>query len=329
MTVVKEIQAKVLLSHVKQPDTWFGLKYNMNLCRGCQHRCIYCDSRSECYQIEDFDGEVLVKANAIELLRKELARKRVKGPIGLGSMNDCYMPLEQEVNLTGRALKVIAEFGFPVHVMTKSDLVLRDLDTLDLWRNRRSPPYVAVGQHNLCPLTAICSQFCYYTTSLLGEISRCYATVSFTITTADDELGKKLEPGASLVSHRFRAMRALADKGIQTGVSLMPVLPFIEDNEENIAAIVRQTHEHGGAYIIPSFGMTTRDRQRAYYYDRLDELFPDLRRKCERAFGDRYHCPANNADRLAKVFYELCEQYGIAPRIIPYEPHKAKQLSMF
>jgi DNA repair photolyase len=154
MAPVKDIQAKVLLSHVKQPDTWFGLKYNMNLYRGCQHRCIYCDSRSECYGIEDFDGEVLVKANAIELLREELARKRVKGTIGLGSMNDCYMPLERELNLTDRALALIAQFGFMVHVMTKSDLVLRDLDTLE-------------------------------------EINQRYATVSFTITTADDELGKK------------------------------------------------------------------------------------------------------------------------------------------
>jgi DNA repair photolyase len=288
--MIKEIQAKVLVSHVKQPDPWFGLKYNMNLYRGCQHRCIYCDSRSECYQIEDFDGEVLVKANAIDLLREELARKRVKGPIGLGSMNDCYMPLERKVNLTGRALQAIAEFGFIV--MTKSDLVLRDLDTL-------------------------------------AEISQRYATVSFTITAADDELGKKLEPGAVLVSDRFKAMRAIADRGIQTGVSLMPVLPYITDNEENIAAIVRQTCEHGGSYIIPSFGMTTRDRQRAYYYARLDELFPGLRHKYERAFGDRYHCPANDADRLAKVFYELCERYEISPRIIPYEPYQAKQLSLF
>ncbi|MBN1814811.1 MAG: radical SAM protein [Anaerolineae bacterium] len=292
MTAVKEIQAKVLLSHVRQPDTWFGLKYSMNLYRGCQHRCIYCDSRSECYQIEDFDGEVLLKANAIDLLREELARKRVKGTIGLGSMNDCYMPLEREINLAGRALELIAQFGFTVHVMTKSDLVLRDLDTL-------------------------------------AAINECYATVSFTITTADDELGKKLEPGAPLVSDRFRAMRIIADKGIQTGVSLMPVLPFIEDTEENIAAIVRKTHEHGGSYIIPSFGMTMRDRQRAYYYDRLDELFPGLRQKYKRVFGDRYHCPANNADGLAKAFYELCGRYGISPRIVPYEPQAARQLSLF
>ncbi|MGD8968839.1 MAG: radical SAM protein, partial [Anaerolineae bacterium] len=128
--MIREIQAKVLLSHVKQPDDWFGLKYNMNLYRGCQHRCIYCDSRSACYRVDNFDTEVLIKGNAIELLRRELASKRVKGTIGTGSMNDPYMPLEADVNLTGRALAVIAEFRFPVHVMTKSNLVLRDLETL-------------------------------------------------------------------------------------------------------------------------------------------------------------------------------------------------------
>ena len=199
--MIKEIQAKVLLSHVKQPDTWFGLKYNMNLYRGCQHRCIYCDSRSACYQIDNFDGEVLVKTNAIELLTHELARKRVKGTIGTGAMNDPYMPLERKINLTGRALEVIAQFGFTVHILTKSDLVLRDLDTL-------------------------------------VKINQRYAAVSFTITTADDELGKRVEPGASLVSDRLKAMRVLAEHGIYTGVTLMPVLPFIEDTEENIAAIV-------------------------------------------------------------------------------------------
>ena len=235
---------------------------------------------------------MLVKANAIDLLRKELARKRVKGTIGLGSMNDCYMPIERQVNLTGRALELIAQFGFTVHVMTKSDLVLRDLNT-------------------------VCA------------ISERYATVSFTITTADDALGKKLEPGAALVSDRFKAMRAIAERGIQTGVSLMPVLPFIEDTEENIAAIVEMAHEHGASYIIPSFGVTMRDRQRAYYYGKLDQLFPGLREKYERAYGDRYHCAVPNADRLAEVFYDLCQRYDISPRIIPYKPEKAEQLSLF
>jgi DNA repair photolyase len=290
--MIKEIQAKVLLSHVKQPDTWFGLKYNMNLYRGCQHRCIYCDSRSECYQIDSFDSEVLIKANAIELLTNELARKRVKGTIGTGSMNDPYMPLERDVNLTGQALEVIARFGFTVHILTKSDLVLRDLDTL-------------------------------------VEINQRYAAVSFTITTADDELSKRVEPGASPVSDRLQAMRVLAKHGIYTGVTLMPILPFIEDTEENIAAIVQRAHEHGASYIIASFGMTLRDRQRAYYYDKLDQLFPGLRQKYEHKFGDRYECPVNDAGRLSALFNKLCRQYGIATRIQPYETETATQLSLF
>src|SRR5512140_1498109 len=156
--MIKDITAKTLLSSAKQPDPWFGIKYTMNLYRGCMHQCIYCDSRSECYQIENFT-DVLVKVNAIDLLRKELPRKRVKGTIGTGSMSDPYLPLEATLNLTGRALEVIAQQQFPLHALTKSDLVLRDLETL-------------------------------------REISRVYAAVSFTITTADDDLGRKLEPGA-------------------------------------------------------------------------------------------------------------------------------------
>jgi hypothetical protein len=167
--MIKEIQARVLLSHVKQPHDWFGLKYNMNLYRGCQHRCVYCDSRSTCHQIDSFDTQVLIKGNVIELLRRELAGKRVKGTVGTGSINDPYLPPEASANLTGRALDAIAEFPFPMHVMTKSNLLLRDLDTL-----------------------------CH--------IDRVYAAVSFTITTTDDELGRKLEPGAPLVSERLRAM---------------------------------------------------------------------------------------------------------------------------
>jgi DNA repair photolyase len=289
--MIKEIQAKTLLAHVKQPDTWFGLRYNMNLYRGCQHRCIYCDSRSECYRIENFDGEILVKANAIELLEKELPRKRVKGTIGTGSMNDPYMPVEREINLTGRALQVMARFGFGVHVLTKSNLVQRDIETL-------------------------------------AEINRVYAAVSFTITTADDELGKKVEPGASLVSQRFETMAALAARGIYTGVLLMPVLPFIEDNEANLTAIIKRAREHGASYIIPAFGMTLRDRQRVYYYDKLDKLFPGVRSKYEARFGDRYSCAANNAKRLAEVFDGMCYQYGLATRLKPYQPETVQQLKL-
>ena len=279
--MIKEITAKTLLSSAKRPDPWFGIKYTMNLYRGCTHQCIYCDSRSECYQIENF-ADVLVKVNAVDLLKKELPRKHVKGTIGTGSMSDPYLPLESTRNLTGRALEVIAQHQFPAHVLTKSDLVLRDLETL-------------------------------------REINQVYAAVSFTITTADDELGKKLEPGAPIVSRRFTAMAQLAEADILTGVLLMPVLPFIEDNAENITAIVARAHDCGAAYILASFGMTLRDRQRAYYYAQLDRLFTGLRKQYEQRFRDRYSAPANNAHRLEQIFREQCERYGIATRMRLYE----------
>jgi len=279
--MIREIQAKTLLVAVKQPDRVFGMKYNMNLYRGCQHQCIYCDSRSECYQIENF-SDILVKINAIELLERELSRKRVKGAIGTGSMNDPYMPVELRYNLTGQALKLIARFGFGVHVITKSDLVLKDLETL-------------------------------------LQINRVHAAVCFTITTADDDLGKKLEPGAPLVSHRYQAMKTLAQAGIPVGVSLMPVLPFIEDNPENITEIVELAAENGASFIVPWFGMSLRDRQRAYFYEQLDRLFPGLRQQYEQRFGERYSCPANHASELSRLFYTLIGRYGMQDHIPAFE----------
>jgi DNA repair photolyase len=284
--MIKEIQAKTLLARVKGPDEWFGLYYNMNLYRGCQHQCIYCDSRSKCYQIEDFNHDVLVKANAIALLRRELAGKRTLGTIGTGSMNDPYMPLEAEVRLTRRALETIAEFGFPVHAITKSDLVLRDID-------------------------------------LLEQISRrTYAAVTFTITTADDLLSGQLEPGAPVSSRRLAALRSLSQRGLLTGITLMPVLPFIEDTEENIRKIVRLGHAAGARYILPAFGMTLRDRQRDYFYDKLDRLFPGLRPRYEKTFGERYSAPAHNARQLGQVFAELCGKLGIATKMPVFVPQK-------
>lgn len=290
--MIKEIQAKVLLAHIKQPDSWFGLKYNMNLYNGCCHRCVYCDSRSECYQIENFDRDVLVKVNAIELLRKELASKRVKGPIGLGSMNDPFMPLPPGISLTGQALEVIADFGFPVHIITKSALVLEELETLQ-------------------------------------RISKVYASISFTITTADDALAAKIEPGSSRPSARFAAMKALAAYGIQTGVTMMPILPFIEDNEENITAIVEQAAANGASYITPWMGMTLRDRQRDYYYRQLDALFPGVREKYERIYGDRYSCDVPNAALLYRLLNALCQQHGIATTLPLYQPLSPQQLSLW
>lgn len=290
--MIKEITAKTLMSRVSGIDLVFGLDYGLNLYRGCQHRCIYCDSRSLCYGIENFDGDVLIKVNAIELLRDELSRKRKKGIIGTGSMNDPYMPLEEQMKLTRRALETIAEYGFGVHVITKSDLVLRDIDVLQ-------------------------------------KISRVSAAVSLTITTADDSLSKVIEPGAPPSSLRFRAMKRLSKAGIETRVALMPTLPFIEDSWENVSAIIEEAHRCGAKVAIPWFGMSMRDRQRAYFYSRLDESFPGLRKQYETAYGEGYACPSPRAEDLYRRAQALCAKLGVTTRVKPLLAPTAEKLRLF
>ncbi len=289
----REITVKGILNHVRGVDDWFGLTYNLNLYHGCEHQCIYCDTRSRCYQIANFNDEVLIKTNALDLLEDALPRKRQVGLVGFGSMNDPYTFAERQYRLTEGALAIIAKHHFPVHIITKSDLVLKDL-------------------------------------CVLKEINRVKARVSFTITTTDDDLARKLEPGAPSPSRRLAAMHELSANGIETGVVMMPVLPFIEDTPENIAQIVRAAAEHGAGYVIPAFGMTTREGQREHYYNKLDEHFPGLREKYEAAFGDSYHCPARNQGHLSSLFYDLCNAHQLATRVSAYPPKPDhKQLPLF
>jgi DNA repair photolyase len=278
---VREIQARTLLARTKDPERWFGVRYNMNIYRGCEHHCIYCDSRSDCYRIPDFDGELLVKANAITLLRRELSRFRVKGVVGTGAMQDPYTPSEATLNMTGRALEVIAECDYPVHLTTKSDLVLRDTD-------------------------------------LLARINRQHASVCFTVTTADDGLARKLEPGAPAPSRRFAAARALAERGIQVGVLIMPILPFINDTEENLTAVIEGCAANGVQFVVPWFGVTLRTGQREWFYRKLDVLYPGLRARYERTFGDRYRCDCPDADGLYRLCARLMQRYGLERSVRPW-----------
>ncbi len=279
----REVTVKGILNPVHGEDDWFGLSYNMNLYRGCEHQCIYCDTRSACYQIENFDEEVLIKINALELLEDALPRKRKVGVIGFGSMNDPYTYAEDQYGLTGKALEIVAKYRFPVHIITKSDKVLKDLATLK-------------------------------------RINQVKARVSFTITTTDDALAAKLEPGAPPPSRRLAAMAQLAEAGIEAGVVMMPILPFIEDSPENIESIVLAAAAHRAAYIIPSFGVTVREGQREHFYHKLDEQFPGVRQQYERAFGASYFCPARNTRQLERLFTDLCTRHKIATRLCPYPP---------
>lgn len=288
--IMKYIQAKSILSKLRSKDPYFGLTYNMNIYRGCQHGCIYCDTRSECYGVGDI-SQVAVKKNAIDLLRKELSsRTRIKGTIGTGSMNDPYMPIEKELQLERQALGVIADAKYPVHIITKSDMVTRDYD-------------------------------------LLQEISKTYAAVSFTITTTDDYLARRIEPGAPPPSDRFRAMGFLAAKGVYVGVTLMPLLPFINDTPVNIIDIIQHAKWAGASYVIPMFGVTLRKGSRDYLYKTFDEGFEGMRQKYESAFEDRYYCNSPKWKLLEETYQREIENAQLSSKMEFFGPVVNEQLS--
>jgi len=272
MENVPTIHAKTIVQKTK--GAWFGADYNMNIYRGCSHGCIYCDSRSDCYRNTDFDI-VKAKENALQIIRDELRRKAMTGVISTGSMSDPYNPAEDRLKLSRHALELINAFGFGVAIFTKSNLVLRDIDVLQDIKTH-SP-----------------------------------VTVNITITTADDTLCKVIEPHVAPSSKRFEALRKLAENGIFCGVLMMPILPFINDTEDNIIQILRQTKEAGGRFVYPALGMTLRQGNREYYYDQLDKHFPGIKEKYIKRYGLRYQCSSPKAKKLWALFTSECEQLGL------------------
>jgi DNA repair photolyase len=290
--MITYIRAKTLLSPIKPgTDSWFGLRYNLNLYRGCQHGCIYCDSRSTCYGIKNF-SDILIKENALELLEREIRSKRERGTIGFGSMNDPYMPLEKELKITRQALEILCRHRFPIHIITKNNLVVRDVD-------------------------------------ILREISRVYAAISITITTTDDALSELIEPGAPVSSERFKALRKLSENGIYCGITLMPVLPFLTDQPENIEKLVRMAKESGARYILAAMGMTMREGQREYFYRQLDQKFPGIKDRYVQFFGMQYSCNASNHNKLRQVYDTTCRSLSMPQQMKFYENLKPKQMRLF
>lgn len=268
------IKAKTILTKVKDGNLWYGTLYNMNLYRGCSHGCIYCDSRSDCYHIENFDI-VRGKENALSILERELSKKREKGVIGIGAMSDTYNPKELEYEITRGALKLILKYGFGVSIDTKSDLILRDID-------------------------------------LLTEInSKNNVIIKFTITTPHDELSKIIEPNVCVSSKRLHAIKKLSDNGLFVGIMMNPVLPFITDKEEDIKELVRLAYEFGAKFIHTYMGMTLRENQKNYYFSKLDKHFMGLKEKYIKYYRNRYNCVVPDYKRLYKVFTDECDKYGI------------------
>ena len=251
-------------------------KNGMNLYRGCQHGCIYCDSRSECYGMEHDFEDVAVKGNALTLLEDALRRKRKPCMIGTGAMSDPYMPLEEELRCTRKALELLQRYGFGATLITKSNLVLRDLD-------------------------------------LLREINRqTKCVIQMTLTTCDEELCRKLEPGVCTTRKRFEVLKVLRDAGIPTVVWICPILPFLNDTEENINGLLDYCEEAEVKGIICfGMGVTLREGNREYFYRQLDRHFPGMKEQYIYRYGNAYMLNSPNSKELMKLFHLRCEQAGM------------------
>ncbi len=261
-----EVQAKGILS----------AKNGMNIYRGCTHGCIYCDSRSICYNMKHKFEDIEVKVNAPELLEKALRGKRSKCMIGTGAMSDPYMHAEEKLGNMRKCLEIIEKYGFGVTIITKSTGILRDIDIL----------------------------------KRINQKSKC--VVQMTLTTYDEALCKIIEPNVASTRERADALKIFRDNGIHTVVWLCPLLPFINDNEENIKGILSYCIDAGVKGIINfGMGLTLRDGNREYFYSKLDEHFPMLKERYIKTYGNSYNIPSPNSAQLNKIFHSICEENGI------------------
>ncbi len=287
---MKEIVAKSLIS----------AKNNMNIYRGCTHGCIYCDSRSEVYRkTYDFE-DIEVKVNAVELIEQELSKKRKRGMIVTGAMTDPYILLEQELQNTRKCLEAIERHGFGVAVLTKSDLILRDMDIL-----------TRIHQQTKC-------------------------VVQMTLTTYDEDLCKVLEPHVCTTKRRFEVLKEIQQAGIPTIVWLTPILPFINDTEENILGILGYCKEAGVRGIVTfGIGMTLRYGNREYYFQKLDEHFPGLKRDYMLKYRGSYGVKSPNHQKLSRLVQKFCKENGMLygeKEVFPYVwefPEEREQMSLF
>ena len=280
--------------------TGSGGHFGMNIYRGCSHGCIYCDSRSKCYQFTHPFEDIEVKQNAPELLEAALRSKRKRVMIGTGAMSDPYMHCEESLGLTRKCLEVISKYECGVAVQTKSDLVLRDIDLLD-------------------------------------EINRkAKAVVQITLTTYDDDLCKILEPNVCNTKRRIEVLEKMHERGIPTIVWLTPICPFINDTPENITSILEEcSRAHVKGVICFDMGLTLREGDREYYYAALDKHFPGLKEKYIARYGNAYEVPSPDSKTLMNLFRNLCKERGMLYRPddcfnYMYElPDRYEQLSFF
>ncbi len=262
--------------HYQEYKSILSPKNGMNIYRGCSHGCIYCDSRSSCYNMKHDFCDIEIKKNAPQMLEDALKRKRKKCMISTGSMCDPYIHIEEELLYTRKCLEIIDKYGFGLSILTKSNRILRDLDLL----------------------------------KSINKKSKC--VVQMTLTTFDEDLCRILEPDVSTTKERFETLKIMNKNNIPTVVWLSPFLPFINDSEENFKGLLNYCIE-ANVYGIMCFGigLTLREGNREYFYQKLDENFPYMKQKYIKTYGNSYECNSNNHHKLMKILYYNCKKHNI------------------
>jgi DNA repair photolyase len=262
--------------HFKEAKGILSSTNGMNLSRGCVHGCIYCDARSVCYQILHPFEDVEIKVNAPRLLEDKLRRKRQPCMIGTGAMSDPYIPITESLANTRACLEIIERYGCGLAIQTKSDLILRDLDLL----------------------------------KRINKKAKCI--VEITLTTFDESLCAIIEPNVCATRRRFDVLETMRDAGIETVVWLCPILPFINDTEENLRGILDYC-VRAGVWGILNFGigLTLREGDREYFYEKLDAHFPGLKETYRRTYGDSYQVTSGSNNRLMGIFFDTCAAHNI------------------
>lgn len=266
--------------HEKEAKVLLSAQNGMNIYRGCTHGCIYCDSRSHCYQMDFPFEDIEVKVNAVELLEKALRSKRKRCMIGTGAMTDPYMHCEKQLGNMRKCLTLIEQYGFGITVQTKSDRILRDLDLL----------------------------------KAINEKTK--AVVQMTLTTYDEALCSILEPNVCTTKRRAEVLNIMRDNKIPTVVWLSPILPYLNDTRENVKGLLSYCVEAKVKGIICfGMGVTLREGNREYFYQKLDEHFPGIKEKYKEKYGLAYEINSEKNSELMKLFYHTCKEHGIESNV--------------
>jgi len=281
---------KTALNRLKYPDTWFWARYTINPYSGCAHTCIYCDARSDRYYLDqDFENEVIIKTNIDKKLEQTIRRSRTLLPdvIGPGGISDAYQPVEKDAENTRKVLKVIAKYKFPVNIATKSSLITRDLD-------------------------------------ILKQIAKdTWCSIGFSITTMNEELAKFLEPFSSVPMERLKALQSIKKEApnIQVGIYFMPIIPFLEDNDNNLEDVIKNSKKFGADFVLFSPGLTLRDSQAQFFINKLkNSKYKGTVKPLLELYKGQIYPPAEYARKLHLKLFNLCQEYNIDIRLKRWIP---------